>query len=35
MCFGVGMSGLPIPKSMMSVPSARSFALMRFTSSKT
>jgi hypothetical protein len=35
MCLGVGMSGLPMPKSMMSTFWARSFALRRLTSSKT
>ena len=34
-CRFVGMSGLPMPKSMMSVPCARRRALMRLTSSKT
>ena len=34
MCGGVGMSGLPMPKSIMSSPRARACALRRFTSSK-
>src|SRR5262249_34686283 len=35
MCWGVGMSGLPMPRSMISAPRARAAALRRFTSEKT
>jgi hypothetical protein len=35
MCGGVGWSGLPMPKSMMSLPSARARAFMALTSAKT
>src|ERR671930_579904 len=35
MCCGVGMSGLPMPRPMMSAPRARASALSRFTSAKT
>src|SRR5690349_6159628 len=35
MCCGVGRSGLPIPRSMMSAPRARAAALSRLTSAKT
>ncbi len=34
-CAGVGLSGLPMPKSMMSSPAARAAAFMALTSAKT